>query len=266
MALVTLSWKRKWVSSTFLSGLLPPLEFKTCFQPCSLAWFMRLICYRSQVLGETWSALILTNVFPNLQHSNHQIYKRRDYKDILEKQIEHPPFPFHISSFGPLSTGTSERNTDKGMIEPLQRNLRKSSSSVFILSPPCRWKVKTFVDLHKLEHCSILCNSSWWGLAVKLQQCFVDYETSPNLMSAQAFVDNDWIFIFEWAVPFNNAPTCSLCFLSFSISSILFFRAPSCSMGQRHLSQKETSSRTRALRQEVRSSVTGQAGEEGKSG
>lgn len=39
----------------------------------------------------------------------------------------------------------------------------------------------------------------------------------------------------------KNAPTCSLCFLSFSISSILFFLMPSCSMRQKHLNQKETS-------------------------
>lgn len=31
-----------WI--TFLSGLLPPHNVITCFQPCSLAWFIRLIC------------------------------------------------------------------------------------------------------------------------------------------------------------------------------------------------------------------------------
>ena len=41
--------KKNVKGHTFLSGLLPPLKLKTCFQPCSLAWFMRLSCYRQQV-------------------------------------------------------------------------------------------------------------------------------------------------------------------------------------------------------------------------
>lgn len=43
----------------------------------------------------------------------------------------------------------------------------------------------------------------------------------------------------------KNAPTCSLCFLSFSISSILFFLMPSCSMRQKHLNKKRHLKETR---------------------